>query len=109
MWNSIHKFGLTEEDIQRIADVLLENEQPSNQCPDCSVTIGELHLEGCDVSRCTTCGGQELMCECNQTKRDKWDGFWPGIKEALEQKLICCWDDSQVWQPDLNSLAMKKS
>ena len=108
MWNSIHKFGLSDKEIQTIADDLLAKELPSPQCPDCGAEIGKTHMEGCDVSRCTTCGGQELSCECDQTERDKWDGYWPGTREALKQKLICCWGETKEWTADLNELARRR-
>jgi hypothetical protein len=108
MWNSIEKYGYTKEEIDTIAEGLLANEIPRERCPDCSVIIDEEHFDGCDVSRCTVCGGQELQCECDQETRDKWDGLWPGTKSALEQRLICCWDDSKVWQADLNELARRR-
>ncbi len=33
------------------------------QCPDCEVKIGQLHLEGCDQEDCPYCGLQALTCE----------------------------------------------
>ena len=110
MWNSIHKFGLSDKEIDKIAYDLIEKAKAENDmsCHDCGVIPGTIHHEGCDVARCTTCGGQRLSCQCQDGEPDVWDGVWPGVIEALEQKLICCWDDSQEWMADLNELARRR-
>ncbi len=38
-------------------------------CHDCAVVKGELHVPGCDVERCPSCGGQIFGCECS------WQGY----------------------------------
>lgn len=33
-------------------------------CPECNAEEGMLHKEGCDVERCSLCGGQYFTCDC---------------------------------------------
>lgn len=87
----------------------------SRKCPDCQVSPGSPHIEGCDVERCSSCGGQRLSCCCSG-EHDKlfsrWTGFWPGDLECLALGLICKWtpypgnkvplDDRSDGQPGCN-------
>lgn len=34
-------------------------------CHDCAVLQGELHVPGCDMERCPSCGGQAFVCSCD--------------------------------------------
>ena len=109
MWNRIESFGVDQKEIDKIAEELWKNEEKKEHCHDCGVGIDETHLWGCDVSRCTKCGGQELSCGCHtEWNHDKWDGLWPGSNECYEQKLVCCWEDTKEWQWDLNELARRR-
>lgn len=109
MWTEISKFGLSDKEIQTIADDLIAKEkaEATQTCHDCGVKPGNVHDENCDVARCTKCGGQRLSCDCEDGDGDVWTGIWPGTLEALEQKLICCWDGDKNWRADLNELARR--
>lgn len=54
------------------------------RCGDCGVIPGQPHDDGCDVERCSVCGGQRIQCDC--VSHDKlfarWTGFLPGEAEA---------------------------
>lgn len=53
-------------------------------CPDCGVSPGEIHLDHCDVERCSCCGDQKMSCYCHPHDKAfaRWTGFWPGSLEA---------------------------
>ena len=64
-------------------------EEPRN-CPDCAAEPRKPHEPGCDVERCSLCGGQVISCGCDHNnERDphdplfaRWTGFWPGYLES---------------------------
>lgn len=53
-------------------------------CHDCKAKPGETHQDGCDVERCSVCGGQRIQCDCvdHDITFSRWTGFWPGSLEA---------------------------
>jgi hypothetical protein len=56
-------------------------------CPDCAVTPGQPHEDGCDVARCLVDGGQRLQCgraAAHNCGQDVWTGEWPGDAECRE-------------------------
>ena len=38
----------------------------SYPCGDCGVEEGQLHLSGCDMEVCPSCGGQFFWCDCEK-------------------------------------------
>jgi len=58
-------------------------------CHDCGAMPGILHSEGCDVERCSVCGGQRIACNHNSLTRLPWKGWWPGVAECEEFGWYC--------------------
>ena len=54
-------------------------------CHDCGAKPGQIHKDGCDVERCSLCGGQRISCSCGEGHDPafaRWTGIWPGSAEA---------------------------
>ena len=50
-----------------------------DKCPDCGTGIGQPHRPGCDVERCSKCGGQKISCDGDghDPTKSTWTGEWP--------------------------------
>ena len=66
-------------------EVKFEVQKDLGCCHDCSAKPGQVHDFGCDVERCSYCGGQRMCCGCepHDGKFARWTGIWPGFAEAL--------------------------
>ena len=73
-----------------------------NFCPDCNVSVQEIHFEGCDISRCKIHGSQLLKCrllnQSNECSPTKFSGFFPGTEEAIKRGWYSYLDDDNTWQ-----------
>lgn len=78
--------------------------KPLRNCHDCGAKPGQMHSSGCDVERCSSCGGQKLSCECedHDPSFSRWTGIWPGWGECLAIDLI-----RRDGTPDLNEFLKK--
>ena len=81
-------FYQIENPPQWMLDMLLKEDE-AERCPDCQVSVGEPHIDGCDTARCLKTGMQRLQCGCRECGEEKWEGHWPGIQTAYEQRYVC--------------------
>ena len=103
-WKTPKDLKLSQKKIDEIIEELY-GKISKRPCPDCGVSPGEIHDGACDVARCGTCKGQAISCGCGDTSAtDIWNGFWPGVQECYDKKLIC-YNESTGWIFDLNTLA----
>ena len=75
----------TADDIR--CSIFCKRKKPTPElvcCPDCGVEPGNPHRDGCDVERCSVCGGQRFgdNCEGHDKAWSRWAGIWPGGAEA---------------------------
>ena len=100
-----------------------ENDDLREYCPDCGVSIGEEHLDYCDIERCPACGFQYISCDCadeavEDLLRIPWTGHFPGTVECREYNLYAkrvpgrpgwtpCSKNDEGASEDLNLLCTK--
>jgi len=69
------------------------NNKLREHCPDCGVTIGEFHHEGCDIEPCPLCGLQYDGCDCKPSEvyaaeRVRFAGYCAGEAECVEYGMF---------------------
>ncbi|MCZ1001228.1 hypothetical protein O1M63_29245 [Streptomyces mirabilis] len=80
-------------------------EPASTNCPDCAVSPGNVHLDGCDVARCAVTGYQRRGCTHTDDKcNTRWTGIWPGDAECIEYGFVIDLGPDEDPMPDLNRL-----
>ncbi len=79
---------------------IIYNMSQLNDCHDCGAPPGRPHMDGCDVERCSVCGGQRLQCNCKDHDPlfARWTGIWPGEGECLVLGLYSKWVEGKGWE-----------
>jgi len=59
------------------------------KCFGCDVEPNHIHLDGCDIERCSVCGLIWVYCNCVGHDREyaKWVGYLPCKYEAIRLKI----------------------
>lgn len=88
------------------------DQETARSCPNCGVAVGDPHVDGCDVARCTITGNQAIQCcglddiagwveagedisdgytvyHAGSCGQQVWTGVWPGEAEAREAGWWC--------------------
>lgn len=112
MYITAEELGYTTKEIHDIVEGLYQEEiSRGGKCPDCGVSKGEAHKQGCDISQCVVCGEQSCS---EHNSIGVWDGMWPGTDICYQHKLLCCVGHEGVnkgdikWMFDYNRAAVIK-
>lgn len=89
IWDLVSEGKLTRDQATAIEQLgfVIDGHEDLHDCGDCGAKAGSVHHAGCDVERCSYCGGQWISCGHSRTRKHdplfaRWSGFWPGELEA---------------------------
>ena len=85
LWDrfKLHRAAL-QQVFRNMQDELLKQSTNLPKCPKCGALPGCQHKEGCTVERCSVCGKNKVLCQCEDHDKAfaRWTGYLPGEFEC---------------------------